>query len=268
MKNIGIIGFGNMGEAIAKGLSKFRNDYTISISEKESKRVAIARERYELLVFKKLPKLIEESDIIIIAVKPQDLPPLIEEMKSIKKLISSGNRGVISIVAGKKIEIYTHSCNINNVARFMPNIAAKTSNALVAVSVNETADEEFKNQSIKIANCIGEAFPIPEKLMAAITGLSGSGIAYVLQFIHAMAYGGVASGIGYEDSLKITLKVIEGTLSLLKGNVSNPYKLITDIASPGGTTIEGIKILEEKGFTYSVMEAIKKATDRAKELEA
>jgi len=267
MKNIGIIGFGNMGESLAKGLLKHAGEYSLSVSEKEGSRIAIARERYQLLVFKKLPKLIDESDIVIIAVKPQDTIELFEELKTIKKSIATGNKGVISVVTGKKIEVYREFFGINNVARFMPNIAAKTGKAIVGVSISETADENFEQECTKIANSIGEAFPIPEKLMAAMTGISGSGIAYVLQFIHAMAYGGVSSGIPYSDSIKVVTKVIEGALSLLHTNNKGPVQLITEIASPAGTTVEGLKLLEEKAFTYSVMEAVKKATDKAKALE-
>ncbi len=268
MKNIGIIGFGNMGESIAKGLLKHKDDYTVSIAEKDAKRIAVARERYELLVFKELPKLVDESEILIIAVKPQDTAKLFAELRATKKLIATANKGIISVVTGKKIEDYREYFGINNIARFMPNIAAKTGKAIVGVSINEMADEDFRRECTKIANSIGEEFPIPEKLMAAMTGISGSGIAYVLQFIHAMAYGGVISGISYDDSLKITTKVIEGALSLLRNNNRGPIELITEISSPAGTTVEGLKLLEEKAFTYSVMEAIKKATDRAKKLEA
>ncbi len=268
MKNIGIIGFGNMGEALTRGLLKHPGDYTVSITEKDGSRIAVARERYGLLVFKQLPKLIEESDIVIIAVKPQDTIKLFEELKVIKKSLATGKRGIISVVTGRKIEECRDYFGINNVARFMPNIAAKTGKAIVGLSINETADEDFEKECTKIANCIGEAFPIPEKLMAAMTGISGSGIAYVLQFIHAMAYGGVASGISYENSLKIVTKVVEGALSLLNNNNRAPIQLITEIASPAGTTVEGLKFLEGNAFTYSVMEAVKKATDKAKELEA
>ena len=103
--------------------------------------------------------------------------------------------------------------------------------------------------------------------MPAVTGLSGSGIAFVFAFIHAMALGGISSGIAYPTSLSIALITIQGALAVMEKKKENPVELLSKVISPAGTTIRGVAALEKEGFTYSVIKAIESATTRATELE-
>jgi pyrroline-5-carboxylate reductase len=260
MKKIGIIGFGNMGSAIAAGL-KETEGIEILVAEKKPEKAAEAVRTHHLPVVQ-LPELISSVDIIVIAVKPQELARLFKDIQSLPK-----NKKIISIAAGTKIEFFTAHLGTDQVTRFMPNLAASMGKALVGVSFSEQADDEFKKDCLKIARAIGTPCELPESLMPAVTGLSGSGIAFVFAFIHAMALGGVSSGIAYPDSLMIALKTIEGALAVVDKTKENPVNLLCKVISPAGTTIQGITTLEKEGFNYSVIKAVKDATERALELE-
>jgi len=137
----------------------------------------------------------------------------------------------------------------------------------VAVSFGEEADAGFKKDALEIARAVGVPFEIPEKQMAAFTGLSGSGIAYVFSFIHALAMGGVNAGIKYDDSLAIAIATVEGAVAVMKSADTHPAELVSRVASPGGTTIEGIRALEQAGFNAAVMEAVSAAARKAALME-
>ncbi|MCK5673060.1 MAG: pyrroline-5-carboxylate reductase, partial [Spirochaetales bacterium] len=133
--------------------------------------------------------------------------------------------------------------------------------------------EEFVKEAVNIAESFGKAIVLSESQMSAFTGLSGSGIAYVLLFIHGLALGGTEQGIPYDQSLRIAIQTVNGATAILskdsnKGEPEeNPVSLLTKVTSAGGTTIAGVRALEEGKLTATVMEAVKKASNRATELE-
>jgi pyrroline-5-carboxylate reductase len=260
MKTIGIIGFGNMGSAIAAGLGKIKAEFSLVASEKKEERALAARK--QKIELRDSSSLVLDSEIIILAVKPQELDSLFEEISPHSK-----GKTFVSIIAGKKIELFKARLETDRVVRFMPNLAATERKALVGVSFPERADDGLKRDALAIASAIGEPCEVPESLMPAITGLSGSGIAYVFAFAHAMALGGVSKGIPYTQALQAAIKTIEGAVAVLAKSGENPIELVSRVISPAGTTIQGIEALEKGGFTHSVMDAVERATDRAKELE-
>jgi pyrroline-5-carboxylate reductase len=260
MKKIGVIGFGNMGGALASGL-KETGEFDILVAEKKPEKTTLAKQTFNLTVVQ-LPGLIQSSDIIIIAVKPQELGILFKDISSLTK-----DKKIISIAAGTKISFFKEHLGTEKIARFMPNLAASEGKSLVGVSFSEQVDEEFKQDCLRIAQAIGTPCELPESLMPAVTGLSGSGIAFVFAFIHAMALGGVSSGIAYPNSLMIALKTIEGALAVMEKTKEHPVELLSKVISPAGTTIRGVTALEKEGFTYSVIKAVENAASRAFELE-
>ena len=171
---------------------------------------------------------------------------------------SSAGKGITSILKG---------FNAGSIARFMPNLAAKNGKALVGISFCNNSNNAFKNECMDISKAIGTPCEIDESLMPAVTGLSGSGIAFAFSFIHALALGGVESGINYQKSIEIAVATVEGAVEVLKNSNDNPIEWLSRVISPAGTTIKGLKTLEENGFTYSVMKAVESASKRAKELE-
>lgn len=262
MNSIGIIGMGNMGFAIAQGLKKTYADLELAVIDKDTNLAKKNAEDVNATAYSTYTEFLNNSDIVIIAVKPQHLKALFEEIAGYAR-----RKKIITIAAGKKISFFTENLQTDQVIRFMPNIAAKTSSALTGISFGENTTDSFRKDAVSIAEAFGKSVILPESLMPAVTGLSGSGIAYVFAFIHALALGGTDSGIPYDTSLDIAVQTVEGAVSLLKHERINPVTSLTKVISAGGTTIAGIKALEEHAFTASVMEAVDRACKRAKEFE-
>ena len=261
MKRLGIIGFGNMGEALASGLKK-REDTEIGICDAKKERLNIAADSYGFKAFEDKKDLVDFSSFLVIAVKPQEIDDLITELKGLE-----GIRNLISIIAGKKMELFEKELSIRRVCRFMPNLAARIGKALVGVSFSRKADPLFKKECLQVAEVLGQPMEVPERLMPAVTGISGSGIAYVFSFIQAFAMGGVKAGIDYQKSVDMVLTVLEGATGLVKESGISPMELLSQVTSPAGTTIQGIMELEKRGFNYTVMKAIDAACRRSEELE-
>ena len=315
MENIGIIGFGNMGEAFAAGLRAKLPEVKLAVVEKLSPRSSIAKDRYGALdCTGDWGKFFSLAEVTILAVKPQDAESLLREISP----YSRGKR-FISIMAGKPIALLQKHLPTPYLCRFMPNLAAMYGKAAIGVAFPEGLPESqglsekqgipehqaqtlagqegisgsqgldeqqgsagvpsremppsmeemdsFKAQCLQIAGAVGKPIQIPERLMPMMTGLSGSGIAFVFQFLHAMALGGVKTGFGYSAALETALQVVEGAVEVLRKTGETPSAWITRVASPAGTTIEGLQVLEEGGFTASVMRAVEAASRRAEELE-
>lgn len=263
MERIGIIGFGVMGEAFARALRRARPDLPIAAFDAKEDRRTAAVALGGVAVCKDAAELVRRGGLVILCVKPQDLAALISELKPHAR----GGR-FVSILAGKRIRAIAEGLGTELVARFMPNIAAVAGKALVGVSFPDSAPHEFRSECLEVASSLGAALEIPERLMAAMTGLSGSGIAYVLSFAHAMALGGVAAGFDYATALKVAIAALESAAALLKATDTNPQELVSRVASPAGTTIQGLRALERGGFAAATMEAVEAAARRAQELES
>ncbi len=202
------------------------------------------------------------SDVTLLCVKPQDFNQLAADVRG-----ASRGRRVISILAGRRIQAIAEALGTENVARFMPNISALMGTSVVGISLHAEADEETRRDSVAVAEAVGTPLEIPEKLMSAMTDMSGSGLAYVLAFVHAMSLGGVAAGFDYPMALAIAAAGLRSAASLLEGG-AHPMELASRITSAGGTTIQGIRALEKRGFTAAVMEAVEAAARKATEMES
>lgn len=250
---IGIIGCGNMGGAIATALHK--KGLPVCATDHTPRKVEETGTEYLTL-----PALLKQADLIVLAVKPQTIASLWDDLEGQK-----GKRW-ISLVTGTTIETLTKRLQSQEVIRFMPNIAAQAGASVTAVTPSEGASEEFKEQAMQIANSFGSAFLLPEKLMAPFIGISGSGIAYVFQFLHAMALGGTREGIPYTKSLEIARDTLFSAAALQKTTGKNPIDLMSGVCSAGGTTIEGIEALEKNNFDHAVIEAVTAAAEKSKKL--
>jgi pyrroline-5-carboxylate reductase len=261
MNRIGILGFGIMGEAFAAGLTRTLPQLTIVAFDAKRERVDAASRMHKLSVARSAAEVLRETDVTILCVKPQDFSTVAAEIRE-----AAGNRRVISILAGRRIQGIAEALGTDQVARFMPSLAAIKGASLVGVSFHPSASKEMRDDSRTIATALGAALEIPEKLMSAMTGVSGSGLAYVLSFVHAMALGGVAAGFDYPTALSVAVAGLEGAASLLKDG-AHPMELASRVISPSGTTIQGVRALERGGFTAAVMEAVEAAARKATELE-
>ena len=261
MKRIGIVGFGIMGSAFSVGLAKKLPEVAqLAYDVRREKVQESARER-KLAVAESARQVFAESDITILCVKPQDFSTFAAELAE-----GARGRSVISILAGRKIQAIADGLGTDQVARFMPTLAATKGASLVGVSFHAAATPQMRRDSLSIATALGAPLEIPEKLMSAMTGVSGSGIAYVFAFVHAMALGGVAAGFDYPTALSVAVAGLEGAVSLLKDG-THPLELASRVISPAGTTIQGIRALERGGFTAAVMEAVEAAARKATEFE-
>ena len=236
--------------------------------EKVSVRAAVAKKRFGAADLTGKPeKFFAFADHFLIAVKPQDT---IEALKTAKPY--SKNKRFITIVAGKPIDFYRQFLDTPYIARFMPSLAAMYRKAAVGVCFqnDEPLSKEvlaFRKEALVVAGALGLPLEVPERLMPAITGISGSGIAYVFAFVHALALGGVKTGLPYDKALTVALQVVEGGVEVLRKTGEHPGSLISKVTSPAGTTIAGIQALEEAAFTAAVMQAVEAASERAEALE-
>ena len=262
MKKTGVLGFGNMGEALIKGILKKHPDAEITVYDRDEEKTEQCSYNYTVKTAESVKELFNDNETIILAVKPQEIEVLLAEIAPFSK----GNN-IISIIAGRATPIFADALKTENICRFMPNIAAQCGKALTAVTFYENCDEDFIPEAVDIAESIGTAVILPEKLFPASTALSASGIAFVFQFIHAMTMGGVRSGISYKQSLKIALAPIEGAVESVRTSGKQPVELAITVASPAGTTIDGLRTLEDKGFTGAVMDAVFASYRKAIELE-
>lgn len=268
-KTIGFLGGGNLTEAIIKGLlsSKKAAKGLLLASDCDSKRLAFLAERYEIKVLSKNYELVGNSDIIVLAVKPKDSIAALIEVRS----ELTGAKLLISAVAGLCTEAITgivgSGAKSAPVIRAMPNTPAMVREAATALYAAAGATKGHIKAAHNLFGAVGKVVLVQdESLMDAITGLSGSGPAYVFTFIEALSEAGVSQGLPYDLAKALSVQTTLGAARLAKESDKELSELIRMVSSPGGTTIEGLKGLKLGGFSEAVKAAVAEATKRAREL--
>ncbi|AEV30943.1 pyrroline-5-carboxylate reductase [Sphaerochaeta pleomorpha str. Grapes] len=262
MKKIGIIGCGNMGGAIATALST-NKDWSITLYDSNDDLATGLAIELGCIASPSITEMIRNCQYIILAVKPQILP-------SLYQIFSENNapsKYWISIAAGVPLSVLCEKLGTGNVVRFMPNIAAKAKKAVTAVASCENADKELTDTAMEIATSFGSAFALPESQFAAFIGISGSAIAYVFEFFHALAMGGVEEGIPYPTALAIARDTCISAATLQKETGKGAVELATMVCSAGGTTIKGMKALAQGNFDATVMSAVSASAEKSRQLE-
>jgi pyrroline-5-carboxylate reductase len=262
MDRLGIIGFGTMGEAFATALRRTHPQLAMTAFDVKPGRLAAAAPALGVTVARDPASVVCETDLTLLCVKPQDIGALMVGLA-----VHAKGRRFVSILAGTRIQRLSEGLGTPHVARFMPNIAAVAGKALVGISFAPEVDPAFKVDCLSVAGAFGGSLELPERLMAAMTGLSGSGLAYVFAFADAMALGGVAAGFDYPTALKVAAEALASAAAMLKAESVHPRELVSRVASPAGTTIQGLRALERGGFTAAVMEAVEAGARRAQEFE-
>lgn len=261
--NIGIIGIGNMGGAILKGLaeSQFMNGENINVFE--INKMAIKKIKYNINVFSNEIELVRNSDIIILAIKPNLMSQVLEKIK----IVLDDSKIVLSIAAGISINYIEKIIGKDKkIVRTMPNTPAQVLEAMTAVSFNDRIDENDKYLITRILECFGKSVEIEEKLMHVYTGISGSLPAYVYMFVEALADGAVLEGMPRAKAYEIISQTILGSAKIVLDTKKHPGQLKDEVTSPGGTTIEAIRVLENGKFRGTVIEAVKACTDKSKKM--
>lgn len=265
-KKIGIIGTGNMGEALISGLigsasSKPRNIICTDVRKATLEGI---REKYEVQTTQNNLAVVDQSDIVIYAVKPQIMAAVLGE--TAEKLDMS--KLIISIAAGVPMEAIESCLNKElRLIRVMPNIAAAVKEAATAVAAGRHATEEDIKLAMTIFNSIGRTVLIQENyLMDAITGLSGSGPAYIFLIVEALADAGVKVGLSRQEALFLSAQTVLGAAKMLIETREHPGQLRDRVTSPGGTAIAGLATLESGGLRTTLIDAVEVATNRSREL--
>lgn len=265
-KKISIIGTGNMGEALLSGLisSGSSDPKNIICTDIRENRLKSIQEKYGAATTADNVKAVEASEIIIYAVKPQIIASVLRETASCLDM----SKLIISIAAGVPL-VAIESC-LNKelrLIRVMPNIAAFVKESASVIAAGGKATEEDIKLSLAIFDSMGKSIFLKENiLMDAITGLSGSGPAYIFLIVDAMADAGVKMGLSREDALFLSSQTVLGAAKLLIETKEHPGRLKDMVTSPGGTAIAGIHTLEKGGLRTTLINAVEVATKRSQEL--
>lgn len=262
MKTIGIIGTGNMAGAMIDGMmaKSFIKPTEVVLFNRTSKKAESYAQKYEGMMVATSPEeVVKNSKYILLGVKPNQHQALIEEIKN----YMTPEHVVILIAAGLSIEgvRYWFGDEIK-VVRTMPNTPAKVMAGMTAVTFSSKLSDDEKAWSMAMLESFGLVEVIEEKLMDAVPAISGSAPAYVFQLIEAMADEGVRQGFGRSQAYRMAAQAILGAGKMVIETNEHPAVLKDQVTSPGGTTIEALKVLEENGFRASVMKAMDACTKK------
>jgi len=265
-KKICILGSGNMGEALVSGMTSSgasRPEDLICTDVRTEKLVAM-RERYGVRTSEDNNTAVQASDIVIYATKPQILASVLRETAPSLDL----SKLVISIAAGVPLAAIESCLNKElRLIRVMPNIAASVKMAATAIAAGTHVQKDDVRLAKAIFDSVGRCVFIKEnELMDAITGLSGSGPAYIFLIIDALADAGVKMGLARQDALALSAQTVLGAAKLLQETGEHPGQLKDRVTSPGGTAIAGLHTLEKGGLRTTLINAVEAATRRSKEL--
>ena len=203
----------------------------------------------------------EAGSIVILCVKPADVAEALEQA-------GSGLEGklLISIVAGLPIEALKELAPNSRIIRAMPNAAAMVGYSATAFSADEDTTDDDLSVAASVFSCIGKVYPVQEKMLNAVTGLSGSGPAYIFLVLEALSDGGVAAGLPRKLSLDLAVQTLFGAAEMVAATSQHPAILREMVTSPAGTTIAGLAELENRAVRSAFIEAVCVATGRAQDL--
>ncbi len=264
-KVIGFIGTGNMGEILIASLlkAKFTVPEQVMAFDADGERLRLIQKKYGIKKASDNNHLSTQCDPILLCVKPQSMREVIEEIADSLNL----SKLLISIAAGIPLHsIETYARKQLRLIRVMPNINVLVQEGASAIAPGNLATDEDLKLVKAIFDCVGKSITIHEPLMDAVTGLSGSGPAYVFLMIEALIDAGVLLGMTRSQALTLAIQTVMGSAKLLSNTGEHPALLREKVTSPGGTTASGLYKLEEGGFRKILMDAVIAATQKSKEL--
>lgn len=262
---ISIIGSGNIGGAIARGLAKgtmFKASDITCTAQSDETLEKMRKIDPDFILTHDNVEAARNADIIIIAVKPWRVEMIIDEIKSV---LDFEKQIIVSVAAGVTFDLLNTYLTKNTdfdclatptIFRIMPNTAIEVMSSMTFVSARN-ASKEQTDLIIHIFNELGNAMLVEERLMGAGTALASSGIAFALRYIRATIEGGVELGFYPKQAQEIVVHTVKGAVDLLLENKSNPEMEIDKVTTPGGITIKGLNEMELSGFTSSVIRGLK-----------
>jgi pyrroline-5-carboxylate reductase len=262
---LGIIGGGVMAEAllsrlISRGTHQAQD---VWVSEPLPSRRDFLAQQYGIHATGDNQAVVAEVDVLLLAIKPQVFQSVVD---ALMPPAAASEQLVISILAGVSIQKLEAAFPGQPVIRTMPNTPATIGAGMTAIAPGHQANPSHVQIAQQIFAAVGEVVEVPESMMDAVTGLSGSGPGYVAVMIEALIDGGVAAGLPRAIATQLAIQTVRGTAELLQTQSLHPAVLKDRVTSPGGTTIAGIAHLEQAGFRSAIIEAVRAAYRRSQEL--
>lgn len=263
---IGFIGLGNMASAIIGGMLKQQVVAAQDVigADKFAQAAQSAREKLGINICKDNKQVAGQADILFLAVKPNVLSTVLAEISEVLRKETI----IISIVAGKSLAFIEEGLQSKEckVVRCMPNTPALVLEGCTGVCANANVTDEELDTALTYLRSFGRASVVAESLMDAVVGVSGSSPAYVFIFIEAMADAAVAAGMPRAQAYEFAAQAVLGSAKMVLESGKHPGELKDMVCSPGGTTIDAVKVLEEKGLRAAVMAAMEACIEKSKRL--
>jgi len=264
-ETLGFVGGGQMAEALIKGLlsKKLLKPGRITASDLSEDRRNHLKESFGINITSENKEAVTGSEIVILAVKPQVMSTVLEDIGP----VVSSNHIVVSIAAG--ITIHSLEKRLpkgTRVVRVMPNTPALVQTGAAALCKGTATSQGDLDTVRQILEAVGKAVIVPEALMDAVTGLSGSGPAYVFTFIEGLIDAGVREGLPRTVAQELVVQTVLGAAIMCQNSGKHPAELTTMVTSPGGTTVAGLHVLERAALRGILLDAVRAATERSKEL--
>jgi len=264
--NIAILGGGNLGSSIAKGLVKsgLMQAKQITITNLELDMIQYLHDEDGFNITTDNVKAVEQAEIVIVAVKPTGAAPLLEQVKPVLK---AGNHVLISVISGIKIDDLEAILGDVPVIRAMPNTAIAIQESMTALSFNDRG-LVHKEKVVNIFDQLGSTMVIPEAQMPAATVLASCGIAFALRFLRAASQGGIEIGFSSKLSQEIAAQIMKGAANLITENNSHPEPEIDKVTTPLGVTIKSLNKMEYEGFSSSLIQGVVAGYNKILETES
>ncbi len=263
---IGFIGLGNMASAIIGGMLKQQVVAAQDVfgADKFAQAAQSAREKLGINICEDNKQVAGQADILFLAVKPNVLSTVLAEISGVLRKETI----IISIVAGKSLAFIEEGLQSKEckVVRCMPNTPALVLEGCTGVCANANVTDEELDTALTYLRSFGRASVVSENLMDAVVGVSGSSPAYVFIFIEAMADAAVAAGMPRAQAYEFAAQAVLGSAKMVLESGKHPGELKDMVCSPGGTTIDAVKVLEEKGLRAAVMAAMEACIEKSKRL--
>ena len=263
---IGFIGLGNMATAMIGGMLKkgLVEPQNVIGSSKTNATLAKIKERFNITTVLENKLVAGEADVLFLAVKPFFLPEVIAEIKNSVRTETL----IVSIAAGRTLSYLKEAFGRPElkIVRCMPNTPALVLEGCTGVCAGDEVSSEDVEKVVKLAESFGRAIVIPERLMDAVVGVSGSSPAYVFMFIEAMADAAVSAGMPRKQAYEFAAQAVMGSAKMVLETGLHPGELKDMVCSPGGTTIEAVKALEERQFRGTVMDAVEACIEKSRRM--
>ena len=261
-QTIGFIGGGNIAEAMISGLKKKNSEFEICVADLNHERLQSLIDRYNVRA-SSLKELVEDSRILIIAVKPKDVQGVLKDIKD----FFLQDKLVISVAAGVPLKLYYKYLPGVAVVRAMPNTSMAVLHSMTGLVRGDNVTEEQAEMGERIFSATGRIMWVPENTINALTSISGSGPAYFYLFAESLIKAGVELGLSEEEAEILVQETLIGSGKMITESGKSPGKLREEVTSPNGTTYAALSVFMDEKLAQTVLNAAKACAQRARNME-